>query len=273
MSKKYTYIAQGSIHGEVPSVEVGEAEKGPVITPVTIDEPRIDTEEIFDKAFGATAEADAEDDVHAEEEGSDEHVEEDGAKTHAAPTRGDGKAAVSQTIDEIAADLHRTVGGEPRVLTVALARTTRRIVPVMRKAPLYVVTAMTGDRRFDASPKLANETVKLGDIHSRALLANAYAVLSAADESDVAAVFLCDDASALAEDERFLELAAGLKLRVFTPVGPTRSRSAGRNARRRPRRTSRTSSGRNAAPASSPSSTARSSRRGTPAPRAARSRA
>ena len=194
MTKTYTYIAQGS-----------NDEGRPAEHP-TVKVENIPVEQT--PADDAASEAEEEPPAAAPAAGTPvEHVVE-----------GAAHAVVAQTLEDIAADLQDDPEDAPRVLAVVTSKTARRVVPAMRKAGLYTITPLTGDRRFDPFPKIGDETVRMGERHSSELFANIHAVLTSAAECEARAVFLYDTARDLVNNDRFLSLAAGAGLRVFTPV-------------------------------------------------------
>lgn len=118
----------------------------------------------------------------------------------------------------IAAGLKSLVHGAPRALLMAQSKTAKRDVAALREVGFRVVLPQAGDWRLDVNPKVADETVPLGEKPTKALLHNAYAVLKAADDAQVNTIFLDGISEALASDNRFLVRAANAGMRVFVPL-------------------------------------------------------
>lgn len=108
----------------------------------------------------------------------------------------------------------------PRVLVMAQGRTAKQSLPVIAQAGMRTIAPVTADRKLDSAPKLAHEMVDLGEKFSPALLCNAFAVLEAARACRADAVFLCDGAVGLTEDERFLRKLHRMGVVAFTPTAP-----------------------------------------------------
>lgn len=119
---------------------------------------------------------------------------------------------------QIATGLKQHGSGALRALLMAQSKTARKSAGALREVGFTVVLPQAGDWRLDVNPKLGDETVALGQKPTKDLLYNAFAVLSAAQEAQVNAIFLDGLSESLAHDNRFLLRAADAGLRVFVPL-------------------------------------------------------
>ncbi|MBB3171053.1 acetyl-CoA carboxylase carboxyltransferase subunit alpha [Parvibacter caecicola] len=131
-----------------------------------------------------------------------------------APQPGDGSLLVSM-VGVIAEQLAKAQHGRPRVLVMAQGKMARRSLAAIRETGVWTVVPQAGDWRLDINPKLADEAARLGQKPLRQLFYNAYAVLQAAQEAQVCAVFLDGPCAFLASDNRFLSRAAEAGIGVF----------------------------------------------------------
>ncbi len=132
----------------------------------------------------------------------------------------DGDVGVVYTIDRIAVDLADALPSGsplPRALVLVQGKAARQVYLSIAESGIVTVMPLTGDWRLDANPKIARETVKLGQVPSRALFTNAHAVLETARECGAQAIFLGRISQDLSRDNRFLVRAAETGLRVFMP--------------------------------------------------------
>ena len=127
---------------------------------------------------------------------------------------GDGSLLVSM-VGVIAEQLAKAQHGRPRVLVMAQGKMARRSLAAIRETGVWTVVPQAGDWRLDINPKLADEAVRLGQKPLRQLFYNAYAVLQAAQEAQVCAIFLDGPCAFLASDNRFLARAAEAGIAVF----------------------------------------------------------
>ena len=110
--------------------------------------------------------------------------------------------------------------GAPRVLVMAQGKTAKQSLPVIAQAGMLTIAPVTADRKLDSSPKQAHEMVDLGEKFTPGLFQNAFAILEAVRASNADAVFLCDDAASLANDDRFLQRLHNMGVVAFTPTAP-----------------------------------------------------
>lgn len=103
----------------------------------------------------------------------------------------------------IAEQLAKAQHGRPRVLVMAQGKMARRSLAAIRETGVWTVVPQAGDWRLDINPKLADEAVRLGQKPLRQLFYNAYAVLQAAQEAQVCAIFLDGPCAFLASDNPF----------------------------------------------------------------------
>lgn len=127
-------------------------------------------------------------------------------------------------LDRISMELEGIGGEPPKALVLSQGSAAKKVFMNVAGAGIAAVAPKTGDWRLDANPKLALYTVPLGDKPSRELFANAYAVLKAAGEGEVQAIFLDGVGIALSKDQRFLQRAAEVGYRVFSPFETDNSR-------------------------------------------------
>lgn len=140
------------------------------------------------------------------------------AAAAAAPDQ-NGVSVVYQ-VDRIAVDLADALPGTgslPRALVLVQGMAARQVFLSIAETGIVTVMPLTGDWRLDANPKIALETVKLGQTPARALFTNAHAVLEAARTCGAQAIFLGKISQDLSFDNRFLVRAADAGLRVFMP--------------------------------------------------------
>ena len=121
---------------------------------------------------------------------------------------GIGRASVAEPVPEDA----------PCVIVAALGKTAKALLPVFSQAGLRTVVPVTDDRKMDTAPKLAHGTVSVGAVARPGTIHNACALLKGAADADACALFLCDTATPLAQDDRFLARAVARGLRVFVPA-------------------------------------------------------
>lgn len=126
--------------------------------------------------------------------------------------------------DRITTELIEAGHDAPRALVCVQGMFAKGIFMGLAEAGLATVAPQTGDRRIDVNPKLALRTVPLGTKPSKALFTNAHAILQAAMDAQVQAIFLGYVAAALAKDDRFLRRAADAGIRVFRPFEPDTTR-------------------------------------------------
>lgn len=141
-----------------------------------------------------------------------ESVRETAKETH------ETQAELVLSTRQIVTGLKQRVSGAPRALLMAQSKTARKSAGALRDVGFVVVLPQAGDWRLDVNPKLGDETVSLGLKPTKNLLFNAFAVLSAAQEAKVNAIFLDGLSESLAQDNRFLVRAANAGLRVFVPL-------------------------------------------------------
>lgn len=142
------------------------------------------------------------------------------APTGAPAPVAEGDVGVVYTVDRIAVDLADALPSGrslPRALVLVQGKAARQVYLSIAESGMVTVMPLTGDWRLDANPKMARETVKLGQAPSRALFTNAHAVLEAARECGAQAIFLGKISQDLSRDNRFLARAAEAGLRVFMP--------------------------------------------------------
>lgn len=118
----------------------------------------------------------------------------------------------------IATGLKQHSAGTLRALLMAQSKTARKSASMLREAGFIVVLPQAGDWRLDVNPKIGDETVTLGQKPTKALLYNAFAVLQAAQDAQVNAIFLDGVSESLAQDNRFLVRANEAGIRVFIPL-------------------------------------------------------
>lgn len=119
--------------------------------------------------------------------------------------------------DRITTELIEAGHNAPSALVCVQGMSARSVFMGLAEAGISTVAPQTGDRRLDVNPKLALRTVPLGCKPSKSLYVNAYAILKAAEEAQVQAIFLGYVSLPLASDERFLKRAADAGMRVFMP--------------------------------------------------------
>lgn len=127
----------------------------------------------------------------------------------------DGSLLVSM-VGAIAEELVKAQHGQPRVLVMVQGKMARRSLAAIRETGMWTVVPQAGDWRLDINPKLADQAVRLGQKPLRPLFYNAYAVLQAAQEAQVCAIFLDGVCATLAADNRFLVRAAQAGIAVFS---------------------------------------------------------
>lgn len=106
----------------------------------------------------------------------------------------------------------------PRVLVMAQGKNAKAILLATAAAGMRTVAPIVNDRRFNAMPDCAHETVTLAKAYTPAIAQNAYAVLEAAKAAMADAVFLADDSAALAADDRFLTRLHDAGISAFVPT-------------------------------------------------------
>ncbi len=126
--------------------------------------------------------------------------------------------------DRITTELIEAGHDAPSALVCVQGMFAKTVFMGLAEAGLATVAPQTGDRRIDVNPKLALATVPLGTKPSKALFTNAYAILKAAEEAKVQAIFLGYVSLPLAKDERFLQRAEQAGIRVFMPFDPDSTR-------------------------------------------------
>ena len=138
--------------------------------------------------------------------------------TAAAPTPTQ-PAALASALSEEASSEKR-----PIALVVGHGKDARRAIVSAQEAGFAAWATYTQDRRADVHMKAGTDAVCLGERFSEALFANAYAVLTAAEECGASVVFLVGEAAELVSVDSFLAHAKARDLRVFSPLaseGPT----------------------------------------------------
>ena len=106
----------------------------------------------------------------------------------------------------------------PSALVMLQGKAARQAHSVLVDAGIAGIMPMTGDWRLDSNPKLAYDTVPLGSKPTAKLFANAHAVLQAAQNARVQAIFLGGSSLELADDNRFLQRAGNLGMRVYKTI-------------------------------------------------------
>lgn len=106
----------------------------------------------------------------------------------------------------------------PRALIMTQTKAARHVYRTVGNAGIATVAPLTGDWRLDMNPKMASDSVKLGEKPNRALFGNAFAILQAAQDADVQAIFLGGASLPLADDNRFLRRTDQLGICVFKPL-------------------------------------------------------
>lgn len=106
----------------------------------------------------------------------------------------------------------------PVALVMVRGKDARAVIQEVASAGMRAVVPYTRDRKAASYLRFAQGTVCLGERYSDALFSNAYAVLEAARACGASVVFLCDEATALAQVDAFLACAQNRGLAVFSAL-------------------------------------------------------
>lgn len=106
----------------------------------------------------------------------------------------------------------------PPVLVMVRGRDAREVISAVASSGMAPFAPFTADHGNQSHLRFAKGTVCIGDRYSSKLFSNAHAVLTAAEACGATAVFLCDEAIALASVDLFLFRAAQRGLKVYAPL-------------------------------------------------------